>query len=45
MAVVIWVYVQYGAMSPSVVAAIALFALGLIFGSLADGFKLGVQRL
>ncbi len=39
MAVVIWVYFQFGAMTPSVVAAIALFALGLIFGSLADGFS------
>jgi O-antigen/teichoic acid export membrane protein len=39
MAAVIWVYFQSGAMTPSVVAAIALFALGLIFSNLADGFS------
>jgi len=38
-AIVIWVYLQFGAMTPSVVAAIALFALSLIFGNLADGFS------
>ena len=39
MAAVIWVYFQSGAMTPSVVAAIALFALGLVFSNLADGFS------
>ncbi len=39
MAIVILVYCQFGAMTPSVVAAIALFALSLLFGNLADGFS------
>ena len=39
MAIVIWAYFRFGAMTPSVVAAIALFALSLIFSNLADGFS------
>jgi O-antigen/teichoic acid export membrane protein len=39
MAVVMWAYLQVGGMTPSVVAAIALFALSLIFSNLADGFS------
>jgi O-antigen/teichoic acid export membrane protein len=39
MAAVIWIYSQFGTMTPSVVAAIALFGLSLLFSNLADGFS------
>ncbi|MGC9334329.1 MAG: oligosaccharide flippase family protein, partial [Anaerolineae bacterium] len=39
MAVAILVYVLFGQMTPDIVVAIALFALGLVFSSLADGFS------
>jgi len=39
MTVVILVYAFFGQMTPDIVAAIALFAIGLIFSNLADGFS------
>jgi O-antigen/teichoic acid export membrane protein len=39
MAVVISLYLWIGGMTPDIVAAIAFFALSLVFGSLADGFR------
>ena len=39
MTVVILVYAFFGQMTPDIVAAIALFAVGLIFSNLADGFS------
>ncbi|MDX9828621.1 MAG: oligosaccharide flippase family protein [Anaerolineae bacterium] len=38
MAGVILVYAFFGQMTPDIVAAIALFALGMVFSMLADGF-------
>jgi O-antigen/teichoic acid export membrane protein len=35
----ILVYALFGQMTPDIVAAIALFAVGLVFSSLADGFS------
>ncbi len=39
MTIVVLVYAFFGNMTPDIVAAIALFAVGLIFSSLADGFS------
>ncbi len=39
MAAVILVYAYFGQMTPDIVAAVALFAVGLIFSMLADGFS------
>jgi O-antigen/teichoic acid export membrane protein len=39
MTVAILVYAFFGQMTPDIVAAIALFALALVFGTLADGFS------
>jgi len=39
MTIVILVYAFFGQMTPDIVAAIALFAVGLIFSNLADGFS------
>jgi O-antigen/teichoic acid export membrane protein len=39
MSLAILVYVFFGEMTPDIVAAIALFAFGLVFSSLADGFS------
>ncbi len=39
MAIAILLYVLSGGMTTDIVAAIALFALGLVFSSLADGFS------
>lgn len=39
MAVVIAVYLRFGGLTADVVAAIALFALSLVLGNLADGFS------
>ena len=39
MSIVILVYAYFGQMTPDIVAAIALFAVGLVFSSLADGFS------
>ncbi len=39
MTVVILVYAFFGQMTPDIIAAIALFAVGLIFSNLADGFS------
>jgi O-antigen/teichoic acid export membrane protein len=39
MSIVILVYAFFGQMTPDIVAAIALFAVGLIFSNLADGFS------
>lgn len=39
MALVIWVYTWLGQMTPDIVVAIAFFAGGLVFSTLADGFS------
>ncbi|MGD8598962.1 MAG: oligosaccharide flippase family protein, partial [Anaerolineae bacterium] len=39
MTLVILIYALYGQMTPDIVAAIAFFALGLVFSNLADGFS------
>jgi O-antigen/teichoic acid export membrane protein len=39
MSIAVLLFIRFGAMSPDIVAAIALFGLGLIFSSLADGFS------
>jgi len=39
MTIVILIYALYGQMTPDIVAAIAFFAIGLIFSMLADGFS------
>ena len=39
MTIAILAYAFWGQMTPDIVAAIALFALGLVFSSLADGFS------
>jgi O-antigen/teichoic acid export membrane protein len=39
MTLVILVYALFGQMTPDIVAAIVLFAVGLIFSNLADGFS------
>ena len=39
MAVVIWLYSWLGQMTPDIVVAIAFFASGLVFSTLADGFS------
>lgn len=39
MTIVILLYAFAGQMTPDIVAAIALFAMGLVFSSLADGFS------
>jgi O-antigen/teichoic acid export membrane protein len=39
MTIVILVYAFFGQMTPDIVAAIALFAVGMIFSNLADGFS------
>jgi hypothetical protein len=39
MTLVILIYAFFGQMTPDIVAAIVLFAVGLIFSSLADGFS------
>jgi O-antigen/teichoic acid export membrane protein len=39
MSIVILIYAYFGQMTPDIVAAIALFAVGLVFSSLADGFS------
>jgi peptidoglycan biosynthesis protein MviN/MurJ (putative lipid II flippase) len=39
MAVVLLLYAWFGQMTPDILAAIGLFALGLIFSNLADGFS------
>jgi O-antigen/teichoic acid export membrane protein len=39
MTFVILIYAFFGQMTPDIVAAIALFAVGLIFSNLADGFS------
>ena len=39
MATAILVYVFFGQMTPDIVMAIALFAVGLVFSTLADGFS------
>jgi O-antigen/teichoic acid export membrane protein len=39
MTIVILLYAAFGEMTPDIVAAIAFFALGLIFSNLADGFS------
>ncbi|MEJ2737671.1 MAG: oligosaccharide flippase family protein, partial [Anaerolineae bacterium] len=39
MTVAILVYAFFGQMTPDIVAAIALFALAMVFGTLADGFS------
>jgi O-antigen/teichoic acid export membrane protein len=39
MTIAILIYAFFGQMTPDIVAAIALFALALVFGTLADGFS------
>jgi O-antigen/teichoic acid export membrane protein len=39
MSISVFLFIQFGAMSPDIAAAIALFAVGLLFSSLADGFS------
>ena len=39
MAIIILVYLFFGQMTPDIVAAIAFFAVGLVFSNLADGFS------
>jgi len=39
MAVAVGLYLLFGGMTADIVAAIALFAVGLVFGGLADGFS------
>jgi O-antigen/teichoic acid export membrane protein len=39
MTIVILVYAFFGQMTPDIVAAIVLFAIGMIFSNLADGFS------
>jgi O-antigen/teichoic acid export membrane protein len=39
MTVVVLVYAFFGQMTPDIVAAIALFAIGMFFSNLADGFS------
>jgi O-antigen/teichoic acid export membrane protein len=39
MALVVLLYALWGQMTPDIVAAIALFAIGMVFSNLADGFS------